>query len=278
MTEGRAAHGAGFCPAQTIAVASRRFEAPLVQPAGETADPPASTESTHGNMNALDARTAKLASRLADERSRRIVLVSHCLLNQNVRYLGGAACPGVVTAAIDPLVREGCGLYQMPCPEQAAWGGVSKRFVLLAYGSRRHLSGPLLQVLLALFRGCTRWRYRRLARRVADHVADYRRCGYAVEQVVGVGDSPSCGVDHTLDLRRSLGVVAAIDIETIDRATFNRQAVHACIVPGQGLYMQALRREFERRGLQIPFREHWPGEPPQAQPLCSPFSSGQSRM
>ena len=175
-------------------------------------------------MNALDARTAKLASRLADERSRRVVLVSHCLLNQNVRYLGGAACPGVVAAAIDPFVREGCGLYQMPCPEQAAWGGVSKRFMLLAYGSRRRLSQPLHQVLLAVFGVYTRWRYRRLARRVADHVADYRRCGYAVEQVVGVGDSPSCGVDHTLDLRRSLGVVAAIDIGTIDRATFNRQA------------------------------------------------------
>jgi uncharacterized protein YbbK (DUF523 family) len=56
-----------------------------------------------------------------------VVFVSHCLLNQNVRYLGGATRPGGVDDAIAALRRTGAGVVQMPCPEQRAWGGVCKR-------------------------------------------------------------------------------------------------------------------------------------------------------
>ena len=36
-------------------------------------------------------RLEQLQRALADQRSRRVVFVSHCILNENVRYLGGAA-------------------------------------------------------------------------------------------------------------------------------------------------------------------------------------------
>lgn len=75
-----------------------------------------------------------LRSRLRDERSGRVVFVSHCLLNQNTRYLGGAFRPGVVHEVIDPYLRDGTGICQMPCPEQLAWGGVLKRHLLHLYG------------------------------------------------------------------------------------------------------------------------------------------------
>lgn len=83
--------------------------------------------------------------------------VSHCLLNQNVRYLGGAACPGVVPATVDAFIRNGTGLYQMPCPEQAAWGGVLKRYVLRFYGSdlrlRADIGIPAAEVFLSPVHG-----------------------------------------------------------------------------------------------------------------------------
>lgn len=44
---------------------------------------------------------------MADARSGQVVFVSHCLLNQNTRYLGGAVCPGVVGAAIAPYEQDG---------------------------------------------------------------------------------------------------------------------------------------------------------------------------
>ena len=71
------------------------------------------------------SRDRLLADRLRDERSRRVAFVSHCLLNENTRYLGGAFRAGAVAELIDELVEHGIGICQMPCPEQHAWGGGS---------------------------------------------------------------------------------------------------------------------------------------------------------
>ncbi|MBK6466429.1 MAG: hypothetical protein WAT25_04315 [Paracoccaceae bacterium] len=207
-------------------------------------------------MVAKDTKIERLAKRLADARSRRVVLVSHCLLNQNVRYLGGAKCAGVVAAAVDPFIRDGIGLLQMPCPEQVAWGGVLKRYILRFYGSERTLTYRMRRVLFPVFRLYTRWRYRSIARRVVDQIADYTRSGYEIVGIVGVGDSPSCGVTHTLDLERALPVIAGIDLDTIDPPTFTERAVQACMVEGKGLYVAALQRELTRRKMNVAFLEY----------------------
>ncbi len=99
-----------------------------------------------------------------------------------------------------------------------------------------------------------------MARRVARDVADYDRSGLAIVGSVGVGDSPSCGVFHTLDLKQSLPVVASLDVETIDRLTFNERAVRAYVVDGEGMFMAALRRQLSRRGLNVPFFEEVPSD------------------
>ncbi|BCI91296.1 hypothetical protein NIIDMKKI_65020 [Mycobacterium kansasii] len=144
-----------------------------------------------------------LLDQLADERSRRVVLVSHCLLNENTRYAGGATRPGAVTEVVDELITARTGIHQLPCPEQLAWGGVLKRHSLRLYHSK---GGPLYAVRGALLSAFIMWTkviYRRLARRVARDVADYHRAGIAVAGIVGIGASPSCGVTTTLDMRAS---------------------------------------------------------------------------
>ena len=48
---------------------------------------------SHEPRDELGVRNGKLEElqrALADERSRRVVFVPHCILNENVRYLGGA--------------------------------------------------------------------------------------------------------------------------------------------------------------------------------------------
>jgi predicted secreted protein len=209
-------------------------------------------------MSITDAGIERLAARLADERSRRVVFVSHCLLNQNVRYLGGAWTSGIAPDAVEQFIREGVGLYQMPCPEQAAWGGVMKRFILRFYGAQGTWAYRFRGLLLPIFHLYTYWVYRRLASRIARHIADYAHSGFQIVGIVGVGDSPSCGVLHTLDTNRSLHAVASFDLSGIDRRTFNERAVRACLVEGDGLYIRALRRQLWRRGLSVPFIEHRP--------------------
>ncbi len=203
-----------------------------------------------------ETRTARWAARLPDVRSRRVVFLSHCLLNQNVRYLGGATQAGVVPGAVSRFVEEGVGLYQMPCPEQVAWGGALKPWIVRFYGAERSLAYRLRGVLLPLFEVYTRSVYRRLARRVARDAEDYVRAGFDVVGVIGVGDSPSCGVRHKLDLRRALPVVAALDLQTVDTRTFNMRAVRDAIVEGEGVFIQALREQFRRRQIAVEMDEH----------------------
>lgn len=123
-----------------------------------------------------------------------MILVSHCLLNENTRYAGGATRPGAVAEVVDGLMAAGCGIHQLSRPERLASGGVLKRQCLRLYRSD---GGPLQAVRGALLGAFVRWTevvYRLLARRAARDVSDYQRAGMVVAGVVEIGASPSCGV------------------------------------------------------------------------------------
>ena len=218
----------------------------------------------------MKAPLGLLRSRLRDQRSGKVVFVSHCLLNQNVRYLGGACCPGMVDQVIDEARRRHAGVYQMPCPEERAWGGVLKRHIAPAFGAKGTIRYRLRRPLLWLFTRYTSVRYRLLAVRVARDIADYLRSGFAVVGVVGVGGSPSCGVRRALDLPGAVESMAACPLAALDRRAFrrafNRDVIAANVVAGEGLFVRELRRALRRRGVQVSFTEHdlvpeAPGEP-----------------
>ncbi|MGD1347466.1 hypothetical protein ACKUU1_17390 [Mycobacterium seoulense] len=197
-----------------------------------------------------------LLDQLRDERGRRIVLVSHCLLNENTRYAGGATRPGAVSESVEELISEGYGIHQLPCPERLAWGGTLKPHSLHLYHSKGGLLYPLRGPLLRGFVAWTRLVYRRLARRVARDVADYERSGITVAGMVGIGASPSCGVTTTLDMRASLEVVASCPAAALTRDVMNERAVLGCRRKGEGLFIAALDRQLRRRGVEVPALEH----------------------
>ena len=201
-------------------------------------------------------RVESLRRRLRDQRGGRVVFAAHCLLNENVRYLGGATRSGGVNEVVDGLQRQGVGICQMPCPEQQVWGGVLKRHLLLAYGADRTSLRHVRPLLARLFLGYTRWRYARLAHHVAGEMADYRRSGFEVVGLLGIDGSPSCGVTWTLDLDGALAEVVACDPRSVDRAAFNRRAILDNLVPGEGLFTTALRRDLGRRRLDVAIHAH----------------------
>jgi predicted secreted protein len=200
-------------------------------------------------------RELAISTRLADARGRQVAFVSHCLLNENTRYLGGAFHPGAVPEIIE-LQRRGIGIHQMRCPEQRAWGGALKRYMLLAYGSKGTLLYRLRRPLLRLFTWYTRSIYWRLARAVVKEIEDYERSGIRVIGIVGVGASPSCGVTTTLDLRRSFEVIASCPVAGLERDTFNERAVADCRIVGEGLFIRTLKRQLSRRQIEVPLLEH----------------------
>ena len=194
--------------------------------------------------------------RLTDERSNRVIFVSHCLLNEHTRYAGGAFRRGTVDELVDGFQRDGLGIVQMRCPEQCAWGGVRKRYILPVYGARGTPLYRLLPVLVPFFVLYTRLRYRLLARHVAREIADYVSSGVEVVGLVGVGGSPSCGVRTTLDLRQSIEALAACPVPQLDRPTMNTHAIVSCRRPGQGMFTEALRHHLARRRLLVAWYEH----------------------
>jgi predicted secreted protein len=204
----------------------------------------------------LPTRLELLRDRLQDQRSGKVLVLSHCLLNQNVRYLGGAVHPGMVDEVVEGARRRGYGLYQLPCPEQQAWGGVLKRSLVPAYAAEGTLRYRLRRPLLWLFTRYTSLRYRLLARRVAGDVGDYRNSGFVVVGIVGVAGSPSCGVRRTLELPGAVEAMAACPLAALEREAFNRQVIAANVVAGEGLFVRQLRRALRRRGIQVPFQEH----------------------
>lgn len=207
-------------------------------------------------MSARSSRAAQVLGRLVDERSNRVVFVSHCLLNENTRYAGGAFRPGSVDELVDGFQHDGLGIVQMRCPEQCAWGGVRKRYILPVYGARGTMLYPTRAALFPLFLLYTRVRYHFLARSIASEVADYVNSGVDPVGIIGVGGSPSCGVRTTLDLRRSMEALANCPVAEVDRSTMNEQAIVACRRPGQGMFVQAVQRQLARRRLSVSWYEH----------------------
>lgn len=202
-----------------------------------------------------------LRARLADSRGRRVLLVSHCLLNENVRYLGGAGRTAAVDEIVDLAREHGVGLHQLPCPEMRAWGGVDKRALLLMYGAGGSLLHRRRHQVLAGFLTYTRLVYRGLARQVVRDVLAYRAADVEVVGLVGVAASPSCGVHTTLDLDRACDVVASCPLARIDRGLVNEDAVAGSATPGRGLFIDAVTRGLERRGHRVDLFEHdQPGE------------------
>ena len=185
-----------------------------------------------------------------------MVFVAHCLLDENVHYMGGVCRSGDVGEIVDGLQRQGVGICQMSCPEREVWGGVLKRRLLALYVSRRLTSGPVRHFVANLLVGDTLWRYRRLARPLARQIAGYQGSGFEVSGIVGVDTSPSCGVRHTLDHGAALEALAKCDLATIDRATFNRGVVASTRIAGEGMFIKPLREELARHGQRVRFVAH----------------------
>jgi uncharacterized protein YbbK (DUF523 family) len=202
------------------------------------------------------SRARRVLEALPDARGRQVMLVSHCLLNQNTRYAGGATRAGAVTELVSELVAAGYGIHQLPCPERFAWGGVLKPHSLWLYHSKGGPLYPLRGVLLRVFVWWTRLVYWNLARQVVRDVADYQRSGITVAGIVGIGTSPSCGVTTTVDLRASLDILAACPAAALTREVMNEQAVLSCRRPGEGLFIEALDGRLKRRGIAVPSFEH----------------------
>lgn len=122
-------------------------------------------------------------------RSWKVVLVSHCMLNQNARITTAADFPAMFEPLVDWLKGHRIGIIQMPCPELRVLGlgRVTVREGLETAEGHRHLH-ELIDDLIY-------------------EIREYQLQGFDVLGILGKEGSPSCGVTQTwLDDRHQPGV------------------------------------------------------------------------
>ena len=197
-------------------------------------------------------RMDEIKDLMRDARGNKVLFASHCLLNMNARYLGGACLPDMRTDLLQYAHERNIALVQMPCPEQHAWGGLLKPLMWSVLGSENTLLYKLRVITLPAFRLYTQWRFSSTARSVARQIADCLRAGCQVVGVVGVDGSPSCGVSCRIDLKRAFALYARTQLAALDRDRLNHCLYTDCLGPGAGLYLQVLTSRLKRAGMQVP--------------------------
>ena len=162
------------------------------------------------------------------QRSHRILVVCHCLLNANAKVAPLAAHPGAALGVLEPFLRQGLGLVQLPCPELCHLGADRWGMTREQYDCR-----PYLRRCLALVEP------------MVDMLAAQVRGGCCIEAVLGVDGSPSCGVFATcLGFTGGEQGKGGVDVAAATRAR---------VVAGEGVFTGIFRQALAQAGLTPPF-------------------------
>lgn len=157
-----------------------------------------------------------------DARSKKVVLLAHCLLNQNSISDGTADLPSQFSEIIEWLLANQIGMIQMPCPELTCLG--------LDRGDERGSERPLLEENTRIRGLLSEARQIDTLRKMADElvrqVEQYQSHGLQVLGVLGVDRSPSCGVETT--------------------------SRNGSEVPGRGVFLEVLSGKLAESGIALP--------------------------
>jgi len=157
-----------------------------------------------------------------DRRSKRIVLVAHCVLNQNAKIDCCAHHPGAIREVAECLVASGIGLLQMPCPELHCLG-LDRQADPAAPAT---VASEDTRVAQSMREPAAAARCGRLVDDVVYQVREYRKHGFDVVGIIGANGSPTCGV------------------ETNWR--------DGCEPPGPGVFIEALQAALRQEGGELP--------------------------
>jgi predicted secreted protein len=115
---------------------------------------------------------------MKEQRSGKIVVVAHCILNVHSLEDDLAIYPGLEEEVIKLLMEKGVSLYQLPCPEIELSGIFRKALPKESY------EHPKIRKI-----------YRQLADKIADNLKWYVKKDYKIIAVIGAEASPSCGIE-----------------------------------------------------------------------------------
>ncbi len=128
-----------------------------------------------------------------DSRSKRVILLSHCLLNQNSISDGTADFPGQFSEIVEFLMANRIGMVQMPCPELLCLG-LNRRD---DNGVKRPLLDENTRIRELMGEKGNMTTLRNKAEEIVVQIQEYQKYGFQVLGLIGVDRSPSCGIQTT---------------------------------------------------------------------------------
>lgn len=150
-----------------------------------------------------------------DKRSKKIVLVSHCILNQNSISDGTADFPAQFKEIVKLIEEEDIGIIQLPCPEFLCLGLFRKDM----NGSIRELLAENTRIRTLLEKKNNLDKLRLLAKPIVCQLREYIEYGFYIVGIIGINRSPSCGVETTSinnNEEEGRGVFMNIILEELD--------------------------------------------------------------
>ena len=122
------------------------------------------------------------------KRNKKILFVSHCLLNQNVRAIGREKYTGSVKDLLELFAEAGIGIVQLECPQIKFNNGLNRKHVTKnSYDTNGYR------------KDC-----KEMSFEVMKKIELYLRKDYKVLGVLGVEFSHTCGVHQVQNGRRNV--------------------------------------------------------------------------
>jgi predicted secreted protein len=128
-----------------------------------------------------------------DARSKRIVLVAHCVLNQNAKLDQCAHYPGAIREAAQLLIDAGVGLVQMPCPE-LSYLGLDRE---VEKGTNPTVESEDTRIALRMAEQAAGSLCQKIVDELVVQIEEYQKNGFDIVGIVGINGSPTCGVETT---------------------------------------------------------------------------------
>lgn len=123
------------------------------------------------------------------DRSKKVVFVSHCLLNQNTRASKQEKFPGIVKDIVELFMEADVGIVQLPCPQIVHnGGGIDRKFK----------SGKFL------CENGYRTECKKMSISIIKQIEKYLKEDYNVVGIVGVEFSPTCAVHRVNNGRKNV--------------------------------------------------------------------------
>ena len=128
-----------------------------------------------------------------DKRSRKVILVAHCVFNQNAKLDRCAHYPGPIKEAAEILLDSGIGIIQMPCPELLALGLDRE----VEEGTSPTVESEDTRIADRMTEEKAQNICREIINTIICQLEEYREHGFEIVGVVGINGSPTCGVETT---------------------------------------------------------------------------------